>query len=400
MPSSWRWSGYDQAKDLQNMYEISHKRGGVFMNVAYQGPLKDYSGYGEANRHAVAALHAAGVNVAAQLVRYTSEPSDFGSIGKLMDELLLNDLPYKIKVMHTTPDEFKRLMEPGKYHIAHFFWETDKVPRSYADGLNLVDEIWTGSQDNADAIKAGGVTTPVFIYPQAIETEREWPEGYMIPDFKGKLFYSIFEWTDRKNPEALLKAFWQEFEGRDDVGLLIKTYFRNFTLQNKKMIRNKIEMLKAQVGTKKFPPVFLYLDLLDRSQMMRVHKTGDVYISAHRGEGWGVPQVEAALAGNPVISTGYGGCHEYFPEGSLYQLPYSMVPLKGMVHAGDLYGQDQKWADVEIDDVRAAMRWAMDNPKALAKQATAGRQVVNTKFNLAAVGKLMADRLEIIEGGL
>lgn len=370
------------------------------MNVAYQGPLKDYSGYGEANRHAVAALYAAGVQVAAQLVRYTSEPSDFGSIGRLMDELLLNEVPYRIKIMHTTPDEFKRLMEPGKYHIAHFFWETDKIPKSYADGLNLVDEIWTGSQDNAAAIKAGGVDKPVYIYPQAIETDRDWPEPYQIADFNGTLFYSIFEWTDRKNPDALLKAFWKEFEGREDVGLLIKTYFRNFTLQNKKMIRSKIEMLKAQVGIEKFPPVFLYLDLMDREQMMRIHRTGDIYVSAHRGEGWGVPQVEAALAGRPVISTGYGGCHEYFTKEAMYRLPYQMVPLKGMSHAGNLYGSDQKWADVQIDDVQAAMAWAVDNSKAREDMAEAGQLVVNDKFNLAAVGKLMADRLREIEEGL
>lgn len=367
------------------------------MNVAYQGPLKDYSGYGEANRHAVAALHAAGINVAGQLVRYTSEPSDFGPIGQLMDQLLLNDYQYKIKIMHTTPDEFKRLMEPGKYHIAHFFWETDKIPQIYADGLKLVDEIWTGSEDNAEAIRNGGVDKPIFIYPQAIETEREWPKPYLIPDFDGTLFYSIFEWTDRKNPEALLKAFWKEFEGRDDVGLLIKTYFRNFTLQNKKMIRNQIDMLKAQAGVKKFPPVFLYLDLLDRSQMMRIHKTGDVYISAHRGEGWGVPQVEAALAGNAVISTNYGGCHQYFSDKEMRRLPFSMQTLRGMSHAGNLYGTDQRWADVEIDAVREAMRWAVDKPKELARMGKAGQKVVLDKFNLEAVGKLMADRLKEIE---
>ena len=367
------------------------------MNVAYQGPLKDYSGYGEANRHFVAALHEAGVNVAAKLVRYTSEPSDFGSIGKLMDELLANEVDYKIKIMHTTPDEFKRLMEPGKYHIAHFFWETNKLPKSYVDGLNLVDEVWTGSHANAQAIRESGVDKPVYIYPQPIEVERQWPDPYEIPDFNGTLFYSIFEWTDRKNWQTLLKAFCQEFAGRDDVGLLIKTYFRNFTLQNKKMIRNQVEMIKAQMNIEKFPPIFLYLDLMDREQIMRLHRTGHIYVSAHRGEGWGVPQVEAALAGNAVISTDYAGCHEYFDDKEMRKLPYTLVPLKGMVHASNLYTAEQKWADVQVDDVRAAMRWAVDKPDERLVMAEAGQQRVSKSFNFKVVGSALAERLHQIE---
>ncbi len=166
----------------------------------------------------------------------------------------------------------------------------------------------------ADAVEAGGVTKPIFIYPQAIETKRVWPKPYTVPDFEGYLFYSIFEWTDRKNPATLIRAFWDEFHAGEKVGLLIKTYFRNFTLGNKRMIRNKIVNIKDSLPEGKYPPVLLYLDLMDRQQVWRLHLTGDCYVSAHRGEGWGVPQVEAALAGKPFISTGYGGAHEYFSD--------------------------------------------------------------------------------------
>jgi len=373
------------------------------MNVAYQGPLKDYSGYGEANRHAVAALDAAGVHVCAKLVRYTSEPSDFGVMGQLVDKLIKNDDYYKIKIMHTTPDEFLRLKEPGKYHIAHFFWETDKIPKIFAEGFAHVDEIWTGSQANADAIKAGGVDKPVYIFPQATQTDREWPAPYELPGFPddGYLFYSIFEWTDRKNPIALIESYLREFQKDEQVGLLIKTYFRNFTLQNKRLIRDKIAKLKAQMSLKKFPPIFLYLDLMDRDQLMRVHSTGDCYVSAHRGEGWGVPQVEAMLAGNPVISTGYSGVHEFLTDGKDAKLlPYEMVPLKGMDHSQHFYTPDQKWADVDPLKLRKAMRWAYENQKDAKSLGEEGRKSATNQFNLARVGKLMADRLKEIEASL
>lgn len=371
------------------------------MNVAYLGPLKDYSGYGEAARHFVAALDAAGAFVIPQLVTYSTESSDFGSIGQRLEPLYANKGKYKIKILHTTPNEFKRLVEPGVYNIAHFFWETDKVPDEFAAGLKLVDEIWTGSEANAAAIKKAGVDKPIVIIPQAIETDRDWPDAYEIPDFDGYLFYSIFEWTDRKNPAALLDAYWSEFQNGENVGLLIKTYFRNFTLANKRMIKNQIEIMKRRSGLEKFPPVFVYFDLMDRRQVMRIHQTGDVYVSAHRGEGWGVPQVEAATAGKPMISTGWSGCHEYFTHGeNALLMPYEMVQLQGMAHSDKWYSRDQNWADVDVQALRGALRYAFAHQDLMAEKGARARDFVQDRFSFERVGAEMLKRLKEIEANL
>lgn len=370
------------------------------MNVAYQGPLLDYSGYGEANRHFVAALEAAGVTVAGQLVSYAKDRADYGTLGQVVKQVLEQKPHYKIKIIHTTPDEIQRLKEPGKYHIAHFFWETDKVPEVFADGLNLVDEIWTGSEANRAAIERSGVKRPIKVIPQPIETERVWPQPYVLPDFDGYTFYSIFEWTDRKNPKTLINAFLEEFDKNENVGLLIKTYFRNFNLSNKRMIRDQIANIRAQLGDRN-PNIFLYLDLMDRQQIMRLHVTGDCYVSAHKGEGWGVPQVEAGLAGHPMISTGYGGCHEYFEDGKdAILLPYTMEPLKGMSHSAHFYTNDQKWAEIEIGDLRKKMRYAFENQDKMETMGLRAQKTIVSTFNLERVGNIMADRLREIEATL
>lgn len=367
-------------------------------NVCYLGPLLDYSGYGEANRHALAALHAAGANVVAKVVTYTSEGSDYGQIGALVNELKENRSKYNIKIIHTTPDQYARHMEPGKYHIGHFFWETDKVPADFAAGLELMDEIWTGSNANVDAIRNGGCTKPIKVFPQATETDREWPEPYEIRNFDGYLFYSIFEWIDRKNPEALIDAYYKEFQNGENVGLLIKTYFRNFNRENKKMIRTAIAKAKAKSGLSEFPPIFLYLDLMDRKHIMRLHKTGDCFVSAHHGEGWGIPQVEAALAGNLVITTGYGGVNEYFTDGgNALVIPYDMKPVKGMYHSTKWYDSEQNWADPKPEAIRSRLRFAYDMREQSQAIAKAGHEYVKSCFSLERVGALMVDRLKEIE---
>lgn len=374
------------------------------MNVAYCGPFRDHSGYGEANRHDIAALHTAGVHVMPKLVSYTVDPADFGTLGRMMAELEAQEpIDYRIKILHVTPNEFPRLMERGKYHIGRFFWETDKVPSEFVEGLNLMDEIWTGSKANESAMRKGGVTKPIFIIPQANETDRQWPEPYKIPGLAdgAYLFYSIFEWTDRKNPLGLLNAYLKEFQAGENVGLLIKTYFRNFTYANKHMIRDAVQKVRDTSGVKNPPPIFLYQELMDREHIMRLHKTGNAFVSAHRGEGWGVPQVEAMLAGNPVITTGYGGVHEYLTDqANAFVLPYEMQPLKGMYHSSRWYEPDQNWADPSEKALRDAMRFCYSQPKAAQVIGNAGKANAVIRFNFEAVGDAMKQRLKEIQDTL
>lgn len=371
------------------------------MNVAYLGPLKDYSGYGEANRHFVCALDTAGVTVIPQLVSYSREASDFGALGARIEPWFERKDDYRIKILHTTPNVFSRHLEAGKYHIAHFFWETDRVPEDFAAGLQLCDEIWTGSEANKQAIINSGVDKPVYIFPQPVDSEMAKQDPYVIPDFDGYLFYSIFEWTDRKNPQALLDAYWREFQGGENVGLLIKTYFRDFNLANKRMIRHQIESLKNRSGLKNFPPVFLYLDLMDRTHIERLHQTGNVYVSAHHGEGWGVPQVQAAVAGNPMISTGYGGCHEYFIDGDdAHLVNYKMEPVRGMSHSQDWYNSSQNWAEVDPAGLRQAMRDCYERPTNAREMGARAQETAKSIFSFEAVGHTLRARLGEIEATL
>lgn len=367
------------------------------MIVKYTGPAYDYSGYGEASRHHLGALNAVGIDVILEKVNYTAEPADFGNLTKLADSMRDNTGKYDIKLLHTTPDQFKMHMEKGKYHIGFCYWETDKIPKDFADGCKLMDEIWTGSKANKQAIKAAGVEVPVHIFPQAIETDRPKQKPYEIDDFDGYLFYSVFEWIDRKNPTALIKAYYQAFKNNENVGLLLKTYYRNFTITNKKMIRHQIDRIKSELGYEKYPPIFLYLDLMDRSQIERLHSTGDCFVSAHRGEGWGIPQAEAMLYGKPIISTNYAGVHEYLTDKeNALLIRYKMINVSGMMHSVRWYSNDQKWADIEIGDMAEAMKYVFDHQDN--KIGTNAAEFVKQHFNFKEVGKQFKQRLDAIKG--
>ena len=363
------------------------------MNVKYVGAFGDYSGYGEANRNAIRALVADGVNVTTERVTHVSERANFGRSFKEAAKVEGKDLDYKIKVIHITPDGYIKHLEPMKYHIGHLFWETSKLPPSWVWNCNLLDEIWTGDWTQASIFEKSGVTVPVTVLPQAIETDLPDYKPFLLKKRPEFLFYSIFQWIERKNPRALLQAYWQEF-ATEDVGLMIKTYGLDFTKKEKNKIYIDIAKWKKELHLEKYPKVYIYDELMDRDDVFRFHATGDCFVLPHRGEGWGVTQVEATLMGKPVISTNAGGVHEWI--NSFIPVNSTKIPLFNMDYI-PWYTNDQEWADPSVSNLRKQMRWVYENRKGAAAKAAKTKKTVTKLFNFRTVGGAMRARLEVIE---
>lgn len=366
------------------------------MRVRYCGPAKDYSGYGEANRHDIAALHSAGVDVSVELTRHCLEISEFGELGKLVTELEGVRNNYVYKILHTTPNIYGQFIEPNKYHIGRVFWETDKLPPDFAAGAELCDEIWTGSNFNAEAIRKAGVTKPIHIIPEAVvcDVNPGKIKPFIVDNQDTYKFYSIFEWTERKNPAALLEAYYREFGEKDKVSLTLKTYVDNFTPDKKRELEAAIIHIKKKLNLEYYPPVYLCLELFDRQQIYRFHRTFDCFVSAHRGEGWGIPQMEAMLMGKPIISTGCGGIHEYLTDNyDAMLVDYKLVPIQGNTRNQQWYREDQQWADIDGDDLRRRLRYAYEAPKHMEAMGSRARETVCQKFDIKVVGELMKKRL-------
>lgn len=365
------------------------------MNIKYIGPAKDYSGYGEAVRHDIGSLVSAGIEVTCQIPHYTKESTDFGKLGEIVDNLEDRQIDYQVVVIHTTPDQFRRYREEGKYNIGRVFWETDKLPPDFAEACQLMDEIWTGSKFNAEAIRKAGVNKPIYIIPEAIDANLDISaiKPYMSKADKTFSFYSIFEWTERKNPDALLRAYWSEFTEKDNVSLVIKTYVDDFSVAKRREITAAVGAIKHAINMDYYAPVYLYRDLMLRQQVYRFHKSFHCFVSAHRGEGWGIPQMEAMLLGRPVISTDLGGIHEYLTDKiDAMLLPCDLVPVSNTRNT-QWYLPDQNWGQITIENLRKAMRYAYENSDQATKIGAAGRETVLKEFSLEAVGKKMHERL-------
>lgn len=372
-----------------------------YQSVKYCGTFTDSSGYGDANRQDITALAVEGVDVTTELVVQMQDRSDYGWQGELCNELEDRTIPYGIKIIHLTPDMYPRYMEADKYNIGRLFWETDRLPERWVACCNQMQEIWTSSEGMCEVFRANGVKVPMFAFPQPIDIYQTDKQSDIldIPQKSGYMFYSVFQWIDRKNPQSLLRAYWKTFTGRTDVTLLIKTYGVGYTANDFEKIQLDIQRWKREEHLIHYPRVLIASKLLTKADMMRLHKTGDCYVSADRGEGWCRPLQEALLMGKPAITTARGGIHEYLNSELYYPIDSNYVPVQPQVGI-PWYTADQRWAQVNEVELGKAMMDVFTNREQAMVKGTMAKDFVRGNFSFQTVGAKMRERLERIQKAL
>jgi len=369
------------------------------MNIKYCGTFTDSSGYGQANRTDIAAFYLNGLNVTTERISQMSDrSSNYGWMGSIASQLENRQIDYKIKFIHLTPDLYPAYIEKGKYNIGRLFWETDRLPKEWVNPCNKVDEIWTLSEPQAEMIRKSGVTVPIKCFPQAIDISLAELNltPFIVPNFDGFIFYSIFQWILRKNPEALVKTYLKTFEGYNDVCLVLKTYGTNYSEKEFSRIKDEIARWKRDLKQTHFPKIYLIDRVMTTEELFRVHLMGDAYINTSCGEGNGIPVVEAALMGKPIISTDTTGFADYFPKDIYYPVP--AVPVQAtQVPTIPWYTSEMQWLDIDRKKLGEAMLEVYNNQAIAKKRGRQAQDFVRDNFNFWKVGQDMKQRLEEIE---
>lgn len=324
----------------------------------------DNSGYGVANKATAVALINSGLDVGTYITRTGmsrlefAQDADFAAISKR-----LTTKSSKINIVQLIPRLWPELMQKGAYNIGYFFWESDKISDPWIDIINngLCNEVWVPCQSNYNALINSGVKKPVYIIPQYTKIDlmdREAAKALVpIPNAEAYKFYSVFQWTQRKNPEALFKAYFNEFSN-ENVMLVVKTYGPS-PFSDKRWIKETILNIKEKSGSK--APVYLFGDLMTSQQINAIHPQCDCYVYTGRAEGWNIPLVESLAYKKQVITTKTGGIADWITDESAYIIPHNLIPIDAVGQAWGMFyysNPPQQWGDVKIEDVQKTMRTA------------------------------------------
>lgn len=293
-----------------------------------------------------------------------------------MDGFIDDALPHPVSIVFVNPDCLQAALAyvgqarmQGRYVIACWFWELEKIPDSWRDALALVDEIMVASAFVEEAFRR--ITDkPVIRIPMPLS---EVPDsGLQRADFGLEpdtfVFLCSFDFHSfiaRKNPHAAVRAFRAAFPAeRSDVRLLVKSSNGH---QHPDSMR---ELLNLVAGD---PRIMVRDEVIDRSHVQALQRCCDAYVSLHRAEGFGLGLAECMALGKPVVATGWSGNMEFMSPDTACLVEYALVP----VAAGEYpEASGARWAEPDVAAAAAAMRWLADEPaRARALGAAAKKRV-------------------------
>jgi glycosyltransferase involved in cell wall biosynthesis len=297
-------------------------------NVIYKGVFMDHGGYANMNRE-IAFRLAEKPNINLKL--------DIIFSGRNVDKLTFEKLQYlsrrdaspkgAVNIVGFTPMATSK----SSFNIMFTMMETETLHPNFAKTCNdHADMIMTPSQWNKDVFKKGGVKVPIKVVPLGVDfksyrpnvsklniTCREYPNGRSSKIKTSFNFITLFGWSYRKGIDVLLKSYCNAFTGDDDVGLIICSRYLGGTDAKSKGVVER-DILKFMKMYPNPPRVYHYGESTPVDQMPNLLKNGDCFVWTSRGEGFGLPVVEAGALGMPVISTYNSAMTEFLTEDNSY----------------------------------------------------------------------------------
>lgn len=357
------------------------------VKVLYISHLLEQSGSGEYSRHNARALKAAGVDVVCR-------PMVLGKPGKVDSDIedMITKSPVGADIVVQSVLPHHMMYQGGVKNIGMALVETHNFTyNAWPDYLNLMDEVWVPNQDGVH-----GVTKPQQIIPLATDItkyDRKYPK-MKIDGTEGRYkFYTICEYSKRKNIWATVWAYYREFLYDDMVCLIFKVHQSGKSPQDLQAeLQNHLVQIQSLSGlypnSEDFPPVIFITERWPEEQVMGLHQYCDCYVSTSFGEAWNYPFMDACGFGNMAIGTRTGGM-KYMSE--RLRFPSILVegtdqPCLGAMKQFIGYNtMREDWVGVDVNKVSQSMRIAT------------GMQV-NTKADITQlsyenVGNRMLERL-------
>jgi len=273
------------------------------LEVTYAGPFLSNSGFSRMNREIAFRLRARGVRVR---VETTGEPlhvsdSDAKMV-RAMSSVSTSGREPKIFGM-TIPS---LISHSGRKILYTMVESSNAVHPEYAERVNLSSEVWVPSQYLKDVMEGSGVNVPILVMPLGVDPNvfrADTPPMPLPPSVKPFRFLSVFWWSLRKGYDILLRAYLREFSAADGVSLVISSKMNKGRSPEPDDIVETIRHYVKASGKQNPPHILLQNKMLTDSQLASLYTACSAFVLMSRGEGFGLPILEAASCGLPVITT-------------------------------------------------------------------------------------------------
>ncbi len=369
------------------------------VEIKIHGIFYDASGYGKVNRNLALKLKESGYKVKIDPKRSQNQLRE----EELRDLVVMEKTPISrnhILIDSIIPSFAE--MGTGKYRILYTTIESYTVPKQFLDSCVGYNEIWLTSEWSASILRKHIKDKPIYTVITGVDTELYTPGGPRF-DFesgiKDFVFLSVFGWNYRKGYDVLLKAYFDEFSAADDVSLIIMSRYQSGqTRAHKLKIKTDIEKIMEEFPNKDLAHVARFGQLVPEKDMPKLYRACDAFVLPTRGEGGGLPPLEASLCGLPVIMTNCSGQQGYLRPNNSYMIEIDRLSkiVPGQMHLHYWDGQQfPALTDPKVHkQVRRAMRDVYEDRKEAAYKVQQMQKLIFEKFTWTHTANAAIERIE------
>lgn len=339
-------------------------------------------GYAELGRIVINQLVQAGHDVAVVELPIQASNADFGPLAAQARGLVEQHAAPDVNIVNMIPPLFEQFRLPGVRNIGFTVFEADRLPTAWVGMCNAMDAIWTPSAWARAMFIASGVTVPVFVVGPDADAGK-YDAGRKGPAADRFRLLSVFQWSERKNPTGLIRAFCAAFDGDPDATLLLKAHRFSDATQNTKFMHDAVQSVLRQMRpARALPRIELATGFLSDRQMRELYASAHGVVGLAHAEGWGLPAWQATLAGTPVVHTGWSAPMEFLhPQGVVRS---NLAPVFGMEDFVDFYDIDMHWADPHLDHAVELLRSLRASWPQWRANAEAHREEITRRYSLEA----------------
>ena len=382
------------------------------MNVIVRAPLLSISGYGVHSRQIFKWLDdRSDVNVFSQVVPWGNTSWIINSEDEIIKRIVATsmdtngkpDISFQIQL----PDEWDPNLAKKNIGVSAFI-ETDRCNPAWIEAINKMDLVIVPSNHVKDIIlKSGHVTKEVVVIPEWYFEEIDNNEVSEI-DLKISTkfnFLTIAQFTgndpttDRKNLLFTIKWFCEAFENDKDVGLILKTNHGKGTHIDRQLTMNKIRQVVSQVRKGEYPKIHLLHGNLTPAEIVGLYKRKDVkcFLSLTRGEGFGLPLLEAAACSLPVMTTNWSAHLDFLSLGKFIPINYTIMPIDSKKVDNRIFLEGMQWAEPSESDFKKKVVKLKNKYTIPKKWAEDLSEKVKDKFSSQAIIEIYNEVFERIK---
>lgn len=273
--------------------------------------------------------------------------------------------------------------------IGYVVWESTLLPDNFFNKLKEYDEVWTPSEWQKECMVKQGMSEEfIKVVPEGVDETIFFPEEVKdtLDEYKdGRFKFILFgRWDYRKSTKEIIETFLKTFDKSEPVDLVVS--IDNPWGEKLDGLKTTEERLKhyglddERIKILHFP---------SREDYIKFLKTGHVFVSCARAEGWNLPLIESMACGTPSIYSNCSGQLEFAKGRGIPVNIKEEIPTNGNTYGrfstGDIPGN---YYEPDFEHLSEMMRLSYEKYDSFKKIAIVDSEKIREEFNWDKIGEI------------